>query len=849
MDLEFGLWLKKRRRILDLTQDDLAARATCSVNTIRKIESGALIPSRDLALEIARALQLPPETHSEFVRFARTPDSTAPEYAFSDTPGNTGQLLAPAPARDPSAQRGADTSRPLVEPVKFQPPAPLAAAIGREHDTGIVTRLLRLPPVRLVTLTGPPGTGKTRLAIEVAGELQNEFEHGAAFVALAPIAEAGLVESAIAGALDLRATLHSSLADALRAFLRDKQILLVLDNFEHVLDAAPVVTNLLIHAPRLKVLATSRERLRVYGERELPIAPLLLPSLSPLPPWTEIENYAAVQLFVDRAQAVKADFEITPENAEAVARLCIGLDGIPLALEMAAARVKWETPGQLLPQLTRRLETLRTRSRESEPRQQTLRGAIDWSYERLEENERFVLRQLGVFRGGFTREAASAVCNQPVDETLENLVEKSLVKMESETRYTLLEMLREYALEKLDGESPFDSPTAQLRHAEFFTGVAEAYEPTLRSAGGFDLAHVLDPDRDNLRAALEWTITHGEGALALRLAASLSSYWDRKSAVGEGTRWLDRVLAMDTRLDEDLLFARAKARDTYAEFVRLNGDYGRARKLLEQALDDWRGAGERGKPYLANALIPSSRVALDQGDDDLAYELGLESLRVNTELNDLAGLCQSYRRLADWALTQRNFTAAGEYVARSMEFAEAADSDHERCTTLRFRGDLARSLGNYDAANADYALALKLNETIKDDYATIRMERSLGVVALLQGDLTRGETLIRQAAQLADTVGNHAALALSFSNAAFGAALRGNPQRAAQLLGGMDTLIEKVQMRLIAPDLFEYEQTIQLLETQAPTIDLECWRQEGKNLSSPDSLALLLAPQPTPPGT
>jgi predicted ATPase/transcriptional regulator with XRE-family HTH domain len=847
VELTFGAWLKKRRLLLDLTQEELAKRALCSTNSIRKIESDDLTPSKTLAEQLARALDIAPAQHADFIRFARTRDATVPENAFSggmdrapfpsaasgtlQLPGEKAQQLTVTVQRPfPTTT----SSRPVQ---KFQPPAALTAVIGRELDTSIVTKVLRLPTARLVTLTGPPGTGKTRLSIQVAAELQDEFEHGAAFVELAPLSHAALVETALAQALNVRSTAQTPLA-ALRAFLYDKQLLLVLDNFEHVLDAASLVTDLLTHAPRLKVLTTSRERLRVYGERELPIAPLAVPPLDPLPMWNELETYAAVRLFVERAQAVQPSFQVTAENAEAVARLCVGLEGLPLAIEMAAARVKWETPQQLVPQLTRRLEILRSRQRERDARQQTLRSAIDWSYELLEQDEQRLLRRLGVFRGGFTSDAAQAVCEFPARAELENLVEKSLVKMEHDTRFTLLEMIREYALDKLNAHG--EAKVAHTKHAQFFTGLAETHEPALRSAEGFELVHLLDPDQDNLREALEWSIMHQRANLALRLAAALAAYWDRKSAAVEGIAWLERVLEMEIELDDDLMFARAKVRDAYAEFIRLNGDYARAREMLDRALDDWRRSGARGKPFLAAALIPSSRVALDQGDDALAYALAMESLQVNTELGDKAGLCQSWRRLADWALNQRDLKYAEECLARSLDYAKESKSDHELCTTLRFRGDLYRIRGEYDRANADYAYALALNETIKDDYAEIRMKRSLGVVAILQGEIEHGVSLVQEAAHLAHTVGNHAAMALVFGNLALAASLQEDTERAVRLLGAMDTLMQQVKMRLIAPDLFEYQETLERVKQQVSERDLECWREEGRALAYTDAFALAM---------
>jgi predicted ATPase/transcriptional regulator with XRE-family HTH domain len=823
MEYPFGAWLKRRRRVLDLTQDDLAARAYCSVNSIRKIESGDLTPSKALAQEIARALAIPDAQQAEFIRFARTADATAAENAFSDAPG----VEAAEPA-------------PLASglPTKFQPPAALTALIGRERDVNVIRHTLRLPAARLVTLTGAPGTGKTRLALQVASELAEEYEHGAAFVALAAVSHGALLERALAEALAVRPSGSETLSSALRAFLRPKQLLLVLDSFEHVLDSAALAGELLSHAPRLKILTTSREPLRIYGERELPIAPLALPPLTPLPPPEALKRVAAVQLFSERAQQVKPDFVLTRANAEAVARICVALDGLPLAIEMAAARVKWETPQIVLEQLHKHVQSLGG-GRQLDPRQESWRSAMDWSYDLLDVAEQRVLRQFGVFRGGFTLDAADALCLCDTRPVMERLVEKSLVRHEGgaqrNARYSLLEMVREYALEKLNAHG--ESEAASERHWAFYTTLTKHVGTDLLQPESAEALARVRLEQDNVRAALDWAVSTGRADKALELVGALVPFWYHTSAINEGAAWIDRVLPMKVQLNQELAFTRARVRDGYAEFLRMTGEGRSARALTEEAIADWRRAGAAARPYLGFALLGFSRLALYQGDDEAARASAQEALAIYTELQDPVGQARAWRRLAEWALHDMDYAYAMECIDHAIAFADATANTFERGIDYLQRGDIARARGKYDLAEQDYKSARRENETMPDVFLQARLTRGMGALAALRGEVAQSEMLLRQATRLAFEIKSRSAVAYCFASLALHAALQKQTARAMRWLGAMDAALEAVQMVLVVPELLEYEQTMELVNQQAPRERLQKWYAEGNVMSAEQAAA------------
>ncbi|MDP9356600.1 MAG: helix-turn-helix domain-containing protein, partial [Chloroflexota bacterium] len=521
-----GPLLRGFRRAAALSQEELAERAGVSARAISDLERGQRASAHlDTLRRLADALGLAPEDRGRLIGAAQA--SRLDVTRSSARP-------------DPLPDRG----RPAV-----RLPTTLTSFVGRGREVEQVIALLRRADVRLVTLTGPGGVGKTRLALRAAAELLDHVPDGAWFVDLTPLADPALVPAAIAVVLGVREAGGQPLVETLAVALRDKQLLLVLDNCEHLLDAAPVVAELLRACPGLTVLATSRAPLRLRGEREVAVPPLGLPATARPAP-EEIARSEAVRLFVERARAHEADFALTEANAPAVAGIVRVLDGLPLAIELAASRIKLFPPTALLRRLERRLTLLTGGARDLPARQRTLRDAIAWSHDLLTEEERLLFRRLAVFAGGATCEAAEAVADPAGELGVVNglavLVDQSLLRKEDdpdgEPRYRMLETVREYALERLDASG--EEAAVRDRHAAWCLALAEAAGAVLWTTYDPGVVARLEAEHPNLRAALTWFAQASDGEALLRIGATLGRFWYVAGHAREGRGWLERALAL-----------------------------------------------------------------------------------------------------------------------------------------------------------------------------------------------------------------------------------------------------------------------------------------------------------------
>ena len=587
-------------------------------------------------------------------------------------------------------------------------PAQLTSFVGRSQELADVAGLVARE--RLVTLTGPGGSGKTRIAVAVADRLLPKFDDGVFFAPLAMIDDPELVPGAIASALELREAPDKTIREVVEEHLRDKALLLIADNFEHVITAAPVLAGLLEAAPKLSVLATSRELLRITGEREYAVPPLPVPALAD--DATTLEANPCIQLFANRAKAVRPDFRLTPENTLSVAEICRRLDGLPLAVELAAARTRILSPAELLTRLDSRLAELRSGARDAPERQRTLRATIDWSHDLLSGMEQRVFARLSVFAGGWTREAAEAICADDLGidvlEGLESLVDKSLVSLMADgddmSRFTMLETIREYAGERLEASG--ESGVVRDLHAAFFRSLAEAAEPHLTGPDSATWLARLAEELPNLRAALRWSIDAGDVTAretGLLTAGAIWRFWQLTGSIREAAQWFTELLAAD---GDDATLGRAKALQGSAGIAYWQHDLERSRQEYEEAVAIFRQLDD--KPGLAAALNDLAYLPMLAGELPLARDLFGESLGLFRELGDTWQATLAEMNIANTSFFAGDYeTARATYEALIPAIRERGDRFWltEAVTGL---GQLEQLTGRYDEARRYYAESLQL---------------------------------------------------------------------------------------------------------------------------------------------
>ena len=677
----------------------------------------------------------------------------------------------------------------------------IAPIIGRRSEISDVTQLLRDERVRLVTMTGIGGTGKTRLAHAVAETMLPEFADGVFMIELSSVSLPELVPASIAQPLGVKDEGLRPVFDLLKDHLSDKHMLLVLDNFEQIVDAAPQIAELLAAADGLKILVTSRFLLQITAEREFVVPPLSPPSGDLLSSFENIKRNEAVQLFTERAQSADPNFKLTPENGRNVAEICGRLEGLPLAIELAAARTRILSPSAILSKLENRLQFLTGGPRDLPERQRTMQGAIDWSYDLLDESEKTVFRRMSVFAGSFSLEAAEAVCSLDdkcdvaVLDAITSLIDKSLlIRIDGkgdERRFNMLDVVREYALQAL--ESAGEDAAASRLHAEYFVSLGEKAEPFLQAAQSAEWLDRLEDEHDNFRAAMQWSLTN-DPPLAVRLGVSLRNFWLLHSHLSEGYRWLKAALEHG---GEPPVALRFKLMNGLGLAARFRGDYETARKAYADGLAAGEEAGDKQGVALSSRGL--GLVAMQLGDTPAAREYFESGLAISRQLDDKFGIAISLSFLGDCARTERDFSRARPLFEESLA--------------------LFRELDNKSAVSD------ALN--------------NLGAACFGEGDLAVAKKHFAEAANLALDLGNKMTISYSLDGFAALAIENGDPSRAARLCGAAEALRDSIGYKIEAAEKVFRDAYLAKLRTLLSDADLA--RELDRGHATPPEKAVTLA--------
>ena len=807
--LAFGDLLRQHRHAAGLTQEDLAERARLSVDTISLLERGEhRRPHRYTMQSLADALGLSQPDRIRFEMAARMPAVRA------DTRGTRSTDL----------------------------PSQLTPFIGRERELEEARQRLLHPDVRLLTLTGPGGVGKTRLGLEVAGRVLDQFADGVCFVALTSVGDPALVLSTIAQALQVKQGAGQSVAEALEQYLRERQLLLVLDNFERLLEAGPPLVQLLAACLRLKVLVTSRVVLRLQGEHNYEVPPLRLPTAGDRLSPEQLGRYEGIRLFMQRAQAANSQFTITTDNAPAVIELCRRLDGLPLAIELAAARVSLLPPEAMLARLGNRLELLTSGARDLPHRQRTLRATLDWSYSLLSEAERPLCARLAVFVGGWTLEAAEAICDvgdeAEVLQHMSALVDQSLVQQQAniqhEPRFTMLEMVREYALERVEESGELER--LRRRHARYFLGLAEQAERA--SQGPLQRAWLdrLETEHDNLRAALAWSLSpQGDTEMGLQLTGALSVFWYVREHHSESRMWLQRALEQGSGHTA----ARAKVLVGAGRLAWFQGELARANTLLKETLTLYRNLGDDAGA--AFALLVLGRTAISQGDLRQGITLVEESLTLFRQQRNMWGIARALIVLGDGALFEGDVDRATAKFQKSLGIAQDLEDAEGIALSLLYLGRAAHMRRDYARSNTLLEESLVVFKDSGDSRGVAEALLELGRVAHAQGYDARALALCRESLALSRKLANKSLIAFCLTTMAGVIQAVGDAVQAARLFGAAEMLLESLDAVLDPGGSLEYDSDLAAARTELGESAFEEARAEGQAMTFEQAVAYALS--------
>jgi predicted ATPase len=735
-------------------------------------------------------------------------------------------------ARDLAAVRDrlADTPARESEPRPNSLPAQRTAFIGREREAADLRQLLGRADVHLATLTGPGGIGKTRLALQVAGEMADQFPGGVCFVGLSAIGECDLIASAIAQAVGVRESGNTSPQERLIEYVAglSQPMLLLLDNFEHLVAAAPVVAQMLTAGPQLKVVVTSQAPLHIYGEHEFPVPPLALPDPKFIPPLEVLSRLPAIALFVERARAVKHQFALTKENAPAVAVICARLDGLPLAIELAAARIKLLSPSAMLARLESRLNLLTGGARDLPTRQQTLRNTVDWSYGLLNGAEQTLFRRLSVFSGGCTLEAVEAVCDTKGDlgldvlEGMASLVDKSLAQqveqVDKETRFIMLSTIREYALERL-AESNDESATRRA-HAAYYLVLAE--EGAEEIAAQPEWLDRFEFEHENFRLAIDYLVKTGDAEWGFRMGAALFRFWETREHLTEGRNCIARLLALEGAASRPKL--RARLLFAGAVLAAAQGDYSSARPLFEESLETCvRLNDNRGVAVALNALAVNAR---DRGEFAAASLLFEQCVAIWKDLGDPANISRALSNLASVMKLQGEYERASSLYDECLTMFRQIGDGAGVAWTLNYLGDVAREKTDLVAARSYCEQSLLEFRQLRDSWGIASTLADLASLSCDQGNNVEARRLYGESIKVFQELGHKRGIARALECLAVSAAAQSNAEQSLHLAGAAAALRQRLGVPLTPTEQPRLERALEFARrTLGNAAGLTAWME------------------------
>ncbi len=704
-------------------------------------------------------------------------------------------------------------------------PAHLTSFVGRDTEVTEVCRLLRQPRIRLVTLLGAGGIGKSRLSLQVGAALQDEYEDGTFFVALAPLSRSEAVIEAIAHALKVEEAGSATLLEAVKSHLQQRQIFLVLDNFEQVIDAAPLVNELLAAAPRLKVLTTSREELLIYGEHVYRVSPLTLPegtqTLDPI----ALLRYSALALFVERVRSTQPDFALDTSNSADILTICRRLDGLPLAIELAAVRARDLTIHEIAVQLSSRLQVLSKGPRDFPSRQRTMRGAIEWSYDTLPAEEKQNFARLGVFVGAFTADAADAITGA---QTLNRLTEKSLIQQTSPDEqfvtFIMLETLREYALEQLIAQAGLE--TMQRQHADYYLRLTETAEPNLTGERQVEWFNRLEYEETNVQAALEWLLKQNDFDRAGRMVAILWRFWSAYSRLTVGSYWISQVLAHSQTLST---LIQAKVRHGAGRLLFLQYRYPQSIEYLTSSLPLYEQAAEQHGQ--AAVYVSLGEIELRQNNMLAAEGYFQNGLALYTALDDQAGFARCLGQLGRLAVREGNLAGAESLFQQSLELIRQHGSIESTAMTMNDLAEVLRTQHKYDQAAALYQESLALYRQLHFDVGEAVILHNLGQVARQLGNYPQAVSYFQDALVLLQELEETQIIAECLAGMGGVYVYMGKVEQAVHLLSAAHALMNAIPSQFDVADQIDYDTNLAVAR---------------RHLSEPDWAAAWAAGQSTP---